>query len=32
MDTATGAHPTRHLQDILQIVDRIYAGGCGEAP
>ena len=32
MRTAVGLHPARHLQDILQIVDSIYAAACGEAP
>jgi hypothetical protein len=30
--TAAGMHPARYLQDILQVVDRIYAAACGEAP
>ncbi|MGH6917288.1 MAG: hypothetical protein ACREJ0_06245, partial [Geminicoccaceae bacterium] len=32
MRTAVEVHPTRYLQDILQIVDCIYAAACGETP
>lgn len=32
MDMAVGAHLSRSLQGILQIVDRLYAAACGEAP
>jgi DNA-binding CsgD family transcriptional regulator len=32
MVTAVGAHSTPYLQGILQIVDRIYAAACGDAP
>jgi DNA-binding CsgD family transcriptional regulator len=28
---AVGPHPTRHLQDVLRIVDCVYAAACGEA-
>lgn len=31
MDAATGAHPTRYLQEILQIGDRVYVAGFGDA-
>jgi DNA-binding CsgD family transcriptional regulator len=31
MRTAVGGHPTRHLQDVLQTVDCIYAAACGGA-
>ena len=30
MRTAVGPHPARHLQDVLQIVDCMYAAACGE--
>jgi DNA-binding CsgD family transcriptional regulator len=32
MHTAIEVHPTRYFQDILQIVDCIYAAACGETP
>ena len=32
MRTAVEVHPTRYLQDILQIVDCIYGAACGEMP
>jgi DNA-binding CsgD family transcriptional regulator len=32
MRTAVEVHPTRYFQDILQIVDCIYAAACGEIP
>jgi len=31
MHRAVGLNPARYLQDVLQIVDRIYAAACGEA-
>jgi len=31
MRTAVGAHATRHPQDVLRIVDCMYAAACGEA-
>ena len=31
MRMAVGLHPTRYLQDVLRVVDSIYAAACGEA-
>jgi DNA-binding CsgD family transcriptional regulator len=32
MHTAVEVHPLRYLQDMLQLVERIYAAACGEIP